>query len=123
MSADPLVRGHTRRGLFVVPIGACSVHTGNGQRTFHLYRALAALCELDILLVPAVGCEFLEDMYPKLFTDIFPKARRIHLQRTPANQRSTLGQYVRRAALMLESRHCSSADRRSSWTWTTATRR
>jgi glycosyltransferase involved in cell wall biosynthesis len=104
MSADPLVRGHKRRGLFVVPIGACSVHTGNGQRTFHLYRALAALCELDILLVPAVGCEFLEDMHPKLFTDIFPKARRIHLDRTPANQRGTVGQYARRAALMLQSR-------------------
>ena len=57
------------RFLLVAPIYAASLQTGGGQRTFHLYRALAKLGEVDLLLVSEPALAPLEAELPRLRSD------------------------------------------------------
>jgi hypothetical protein len=41
--------------LLVAPITNCTLDSGGGQRSYHLYRALAQSHTVDILLVPQAG--------------------------------------------------------------------
>ena len=70
------------RVLFVVPIWACARNTGGGQRTFHLYRALAEFCSVEVLLVSQPQFAGLEALYPVLHRELFPAAAEIHLRRS-----------------------------------------
>jgi hypothetical protein len=65
--------------LLVVPITNCTLDSGGGQRSHHLYRALAESYTVDILLVPQAGARSMETAYPDLFRRIYPLARYIFL--------------------------------------------
>lgn len=75
-SAEP---AETQNVLLVVPITTCTLDSGAGQRTHHLYRALAESYSVDILLVPQAGAHSMESVYPGLFRQIYPLARDIFL--------------------------------------------
>lgn len=79
------------RVLLVVPIWACARNTGGGQRTFHLYRALAEFCSLDVLLVSQPQFAGLEALYPRLHRELFPSAMDIHLRRSAASMHPRFG--------------------------------
>ena len=90
--ADPPMRDTRRpRVLFVVPIWACARNTGGGQRTFHLYRALADISSVDVLLVSQPQFAGLEALYPDLHHELFPDAVEIHLRRSVAPAPERLG--------------------------------
>jgi glycosyltransferase involved in cell wall biosynthesis len=65
--------------LFIVPIAHCSLHTGSGQRTSHLYRALAGQHRVDVLLMPEYHSAALVHLYPAWFQQRFPGAGKIFL--------------------------------------------
>jgi len=65
------------KGLFIVPIAQCSANSGSGQRTLHLYRALADSHGIDILLVPEYKSHIMLDLPPSWFQERFPHAERI----------------------------------------------
>jgi len=76
LSAEPAA---TQNVLLVVPITNCTLDSGGGQRSHHLYRALAQSHTVDILLVPQAGARSMEVAYPSLFRQIYPLARDIFL--------------------------------------------
>lgn len=65
--------------LLVVPIAHCSVYTGSGQRTVHLYRALADAHRVDVLLVPEYRSSIMVDLYPAWFEERFARADNVFL--------------------------------------------
>ncbi|HEX6707048.1 MAG TPA: glycosyltransferase [Albitalea sp.] len=71
------------RALFVVPVYCCAPNTGGGQRTLHLYQALAQFCSVDVLLVSEPQFAPLETLYPQVHREFFPEAAEIHLRRSP----------------------------------------
>ena len=91
------------RALFVVPVFSCAGNTGGGQRTLHLYQALAQFCEVDVLLVSEPQFASLEALYPQLHRKLFSEAREIHLRRSTAARpsRHALGRWLRRALNVL----------------------
>jgi glycosyltransferase involved in cell wall biosynthesis len=76
LSADPAA---TQNVLLVVPITTCTLDSGGGQRSHHLYRALAESHTVDVLLVPQAGSSGMESAYPVLFRQIYPLAQDIFL--------------------------------------------
>src|SRR5918993_1396717 len=69
------------RTLLVAPEEGGPTNTGGGQRTQHLFRALATLGEVDVLVVT----ECLKDYEPTLLARCqsnFPRARRVLLHRS-----------------------------------------
>jgi hypothetical protein len=90
--------------LLCVPLFAWASDTGGGQRSLHLYRALAEVADLDVLLVPSVGCEALERLPFAHYAGVFGQAQHVYLQATPALLASPPALLARRAALLLGSR-------------------
>ncbi|HWH84866.1 MAG TPA: glycosyltransferase [Burkholderiaceae bacterium] len=69
------------RSLLVTPIYTASSLTGGGQRTLHLYRALARLGSVDVVLVSEPVCRVLEqDLAP--FAAEMPGAGQIVVHRS-----------------------------------------
>lgn len=78
--SEPLTEpAATQNVLLVVPITNCTLDSGGGQRSHHLYRALAESYSVDILLVPQPGASSIASAYPGLFRKIYPLARDIFL--------------------------------------------
>lgn len=71
------------RSLLIAPIYAASVMAGGGQRTFHLYRALARLGHVDVLLVSEDACAPYEEALDRL-RDQFRLAGKVTVQRSTA---------------------------------------
>ena len=71
------------RSLLVAPIYAASVDTGGGQRTYHLYRSLARLGSVDILLVSEPAFADLEATLGTLRAQ-FSQARVVRVHRSTA---------------------------------------
>ena len=72
-------RAVSPRVLFLVPIHNCTLDSGAGQRTQHIYRSLVESFAVDILLIPQAGAESMERVYPTLFRQIFPLAKEVWL--------------------------------------------
>jgi glycosyltransferase involved in cell wall biosynthesis len=71
------------RSLLVAPIYAASIDTGGGQRTYHLYRSLARLGSVDILLVTEPVFADLEATLETLRAQ-FSQARVVRVHRSTA---------------------------------------
>jgi glycosyltransferase involved in cell wall biosynthesis len=71
------------RSLLVAPIYAASIDTGGGQRTYHLYRALARLGSVDILLVSEPAFADLEATLESLRAQ-FSDAHSVRVHRSAA---------------------------------------
>ena len=81
MSSGPPGRAPTLRFLLIVPIYAASLMTGGGQRSFHLFRALAAHGRVDVLLVSEESLAVYERDIAAL-RQTFPGAGRVLIQRS-----------------------------------------
>lgn len=80
----PAELGAAQNVLLVIPITNCTLDSGGGQRSHHVYRALAESYSVDILLVPQTGARSMESAYPELFRQIYPLARDIFLRPSDA---------------------------------------
>ena len=98
---DPLAEpAATRSVLLVIPITTCTLDSGGGQRTQHLYRALAEAYTVDILLVPQAGTRSIEAAYPELFRQIYPLARDIFLGPSETPRKGTSARWTRLLTLI-----------------------
>ncbi len=98
---DPLAEPAAARSvLLVIPITTCTLDSGGGQRTQHLYRSLAEAYTVDILLVPQAGTRSIEAAYPELFRQIYPLARGIFLGPSETPRKGTSAGWTRLLTLI-----------------------